>query len=58
MKFTVRKVSDYKNKWEVEIYTIEELEKLQKEYKNPLVIDFDGFINNGPEIRIYDDYME
>ena len=65
MKFTISKTSDIwgDNDYDVEINTLEDLEKLQKDnavpteegnWKNPsLIIDF-----NNKTIEIYDNYRE
>jgi hypothetical protein len=54
MKFTLCRASTWREKGEVEINTIEDLQKLDEEYgKQSLIIDFDS-----RDIIIYDDYVE
>lgn len=60
MKFILRRTSDYSKTSEVEINTLEELLKLEKDERCELIIgNHDYGENKGlPFIEIYDDWRE
>ena len=53
MKWTIREAKHWSHTWEEEINSLEDLEKLAKEFNDDLIINF-----NDHEIIIYNYYIE
>ena len=53
MKWIIREAKHWNHTWEEEINSLEDLEKLSKEFNDALIIDFDDH-----EIIIYNYYVE
>lgn len=62
MIFELTKASKFEFHEDIEIKKIQDLEKLQKQYNHPLVVNFIRYspskLKPFPTIQIYDDYIE